>query len=432
MDLGIDHQVVWPLSFCLSALLTAGYLLLQNGKLKRQIDTLREGNFQLTTKLIQTEGELKEERRGAQDRAAFLSHAQGQLTDHFKALSAHALNENNQAFLDLAQASLEKYQEGAKGDLLRRQEAIDHLLKPLCQSLDRVDERINEIERARIGAYSGLCEQIKGLAGLHSELRSETANLVKALRQPHVRGRWGEMQLRRVVEMAGMAEHCDFSCQVSIQAEEGVRRPDMVVKLPNEQHIVIDAKTPIQAYLDAVESADEVQRSAKLAQHSKQVKTHISQLGAKSYWDQFQTTPEFVILFIPGETFFSAALEQDPSLIEYGAEQKVMIATPTTLIALLRAVAYGWRQEALTKNMLKIGELGKQLHERLSTLVEHFNEIGKNLERAGAAYNQTVSCMESRVLVTARRFHELGAARRKEIKEPKAVALTSLKVMREE
>lgn len=418
MEIAQETQTLILTSLMLLILGFLCWLIVRRIDLKQQrFRELQEENLRLTTKLAQTETILEEERKNNHEKMEMLSQIREQFSDTFRSLSLTALSENNASFLQLAKASFEKYQEGAFGDLKRRQEAIDNLVKPIRESLDKVDAKILDLEKTRVLAYGGLSEQIKNLASLHTELRSETANLVKALRQPHVRGRWGEMQLRRVAEMAGMIEHCDFTCQTSTTVDKVTRRPDMIVNLPNDQHIVVDAKTPLHAYLEALEISDEAQRKSKLVDHARQVKTHISQLGAKSYWEQFKPTPEFVILFIPGETFFSAALEQDPSLIEYAADQKVMITTPTTLIALLRAVAYGWRQETMTKNMMKIGELGQQLHDRLNTLVSHFVDMGKGLERAVESYNSAMSSMESRVLVTARKFRELGATSNGEISE---------------
>lgn len=375
------------------------------------------------------ETQTVETSKHAEEQKALLAQARHELAEAFQALSGEALKQNNEAFLNLAKTSFQTLQAEAKGELAQRQQAIDELVKPLSDSLHRYDEQIRQLEQSRQAAYGGLDQHLKSLAESQQRLQQETGNLVNALRAPAVRGRWGEITLKRVAELAGMVAHCDFYEQESVTVDEGRLRPDMVVQLPGGRQIIVDAKTVLAGYLEAHEATNEGERTNGLRRHAAQVRSRMDELSLKAYWSQFDQAPEFVVLFLPGEQFLGAALEQDPRLIEDGFAQGVVLATPTTLMALLRAVAYGWRQERLTEHAEEAGRLGKELYERMAVLAEHLNDVGQSLGKSVLAYNKAVGSLETRILPAARRFKELGVSSDKDIPSLGPVEVVSRKAL---
>jgi DNA recombination protein RmuC len=355
-------------------------------------------------------------------RVAVLEAGRATLGETMKALAADALATNNESFLQLAKAQLEQLQQRTTQDLEQRKQAVEHLVSPIKESLAKVDGKLQELEVARTRAYSELSTQVRNLADTQSQLRDETGNLVSALRdRPNVRGRWGEIQLRRVVEMAGMLEHCDFETQHHVATEDGRIRPDLVVKIPGGGRIVVDAKFTGQAFLESIDCRDEAERVAKLRDHARQLRDQLTKLAAKNYWAQFDRSPDFVILFIPGQNFLDAALEQDPALLEDGFTERVLIATPTTLVGLLRSVAFGWRQETIAESAQELSALGTELYGRLSVFTKHIVGVGRGLESAAKSFNEAVGSLETRVLPSARKFKEHGVAPTAEIAELKVV-----------
>jgi DNA recombination protein RmuC len=396
---------------------------------KAELARLQQAHTELVAGKARLESALESARKTNDEKLELVTRASERasedLRNAFKALASDALKSNNSSFLVIAEETLKRFQSQARGDLDNRQKAVADLVAPVRESLNKVDAQIQQMEIARGDAYGELRAQVQSLITTQKELQSQTGNLVQALRTPNVRGRWGEIQLRRVVEIAGMLSYCDFTEQESVTTETGRLRPDLVVKLPGGKNVVVDAKTPLQAFLDAFETTDEEARRACLANHARQVRDHMNTLAGKKYWEQFDPTPEFVVMFLPGETFFSAALEQDSSLIEHGVLNRVIPASPTTLIALLKAVNYGWNQDKLARNAKHISELGKELHDRLRLLAGHIMQVGTGLDRAVESYNKAVGSLESRVLVSARKFAELGASVADDIPELQPIETTA-------
>ncbi len=379
-------------------------------QMQREIQGVREA-------LARAEADLRNERQAAAEKLGLLERGEAKLREAFQALAADALRSNNQSFLDLARATLGEFQKGAKVDLETREKAVAELVSPVRESLKQVDAKLQAIEKEREGAYRALRQQVETMSSTQEKLKAETANLVQALRAPSVRGRWGEIHLRRVVELAGMQEHCDFEEQASVETENGRLRPDLVVHLPGGKHVIVDAKTPLKAYLEAQQETDEAAREAKLVEYARQVREQVTRLGSKAYWDQFESAPDFVVMYIPGEAFFSAALERDRELQEYAFSKRVLPTSPTNLVALLQSVCYGWQQEKVAESAEKIRDLGKELYERLRVMAEHLSRLGTHLDRAVEAFDDVGGSFEHRVLVAARRFKEMGAGSSKELPE---------------
>ena len=381
--------------------------LLAHLRAQKLIAELQRQNSTLTTT-------LEMQQSNASEKIEALEKTKAQLNDTFSALSNEALKSNNEQFLKLAQENLKQFNVQAQGDLAKKEQSIEHLIKPIKEALEKTEKQIREIENDRKEAFGSISKHLEGMAQTQQMLHGETRNLVKSLRRPEVRGQWGEMTLKRLVELAGMVEHCDFFEQEHTETDEGNIRPDMIVRMPGRREIVIDVKTPLDAYLNAIEADSDELREQHLQHHAKKVRERIRELASKSYWGQFKQSPDFVVLFIPGDHFLSAALEKDSALLEDALKQKVILATPTSLVALLRAVAFGWNQQSITDNAEKIRDLGEDLYKRLCTFTGHMNKVGKSLDNSLEHYNKAVGSFERQVLSGARKFTDMGISNHKE------------------
>lgn len=379
--------------------------------LSRREDELRSLQQQIAEhqkRNAELETTLEKERAAAEEKSGMIEEVKARMTDSFQAMAARALSDNNQSFLDLAGTTLSGYLESAKQELKTREKAVNEVVQPIADALEKYDREVRSMEREREKAYGELSQQVGSLAQTQTELQRETGKLVNALRMPHVRGRWGEITLRRVVEISGMQNRCDFFEQMSTQTGDGMTRPDMVIQLPGDRRIIVDSKVSITAYLDSLEVESREKSEDMLNRHARHVQTHVQKLAQKGYWAQFKPSPEFVVLFMPGENFFSAALSKMPGLIEEAADKGVILATPTTLISLLKAVAYGWKQQTAAENARAVSELGNELYNRFRSMIGHMNKLGKDLDRSVTTFNQTIGSMEKRVMPAARRLQEMG------------------------
>lgn len=418
LTLGLGVLIGWLLASWRTRRLESGIsgLTAQLTETRTQIDSSRseiEGlRKELATEQIlraRAETELANERQKIEEQQRFLNEAQGTLREAFDSLAGRALENSSQQFLRLAQERLALQQQEASGDLEKREQSIRALVDPLQNRLGELQTHLRELETNRNSAYVELRTQVQQLGATSRDLQKETVTLVSALRQPQVKGRWGELTLRRSVELAGMSLHCDFDEQVSADAEEGRVRPDLVVHLPGNANVVVDAKVPLHGFLKVAAAQSDGERQAGLAEHVRLVREHVSQLASKEYWKRFDPTPQFVVMFVPGESFFSAALEHDPTLLEDAMEKKVVLASPTNLIALLRAVAYGWRQEQIAQNAQEISDIGRELYDRILKFIEHLTDVRAGLEKANKSFNNAIGSLEGRVLPSVRRLKEKGS-----------------------
>lgn len=423
------------LTLLLTWLLTRSHIVF----LQERQRSLEAENTRLFGELTAEQGErvrletsLEMERQAAEEKLALIAASGENLRNAFRALSAETLKASLEQFLGLARSEFERLREGAKGELEKREQAVENLVKPLAENISRFDNQIRAIENDRIQAYARLTEQVGSLITSQKELKSETGKLADALRRPEIRGRWGEIQLRKVVELAGMLDYCEFNMQQSAVTENGVQRPDLVVKLPGGRSIVVDAKTPINAYLESIDAPTESEREERLSAFARNVKDQIRNLGRKDYWKQFKGSPDLVVLFLPGEVFYSAALRTDPSLIEEGMNNRVVLAAPTTLIVLLRVAYLGWREERLAENAEHISKLGRSLYESFCVLSEHFVKLRKSLNQSIEYFNDAVGSIERNVLVKARRFPELDAGTNRDISQIEPLDIQARRIEIEE
>jgi DNA recombination protein RmuC len=376
--------------------------------LGRKTSALREQNTKLE---ILHEAEKKSN----EDKIRTLTETREQLSNTFAMLSTEALNRNNESFLKLAQENLKQHQIKSEHELEKKEKSFENLIKPIKEALDKTEQQIHNIEKERKEAYGSLTQHLEQMAQTQKSLHSETRNLVQALRRPEVRGQWGEMTLKRLAELAGMVEHCDFYEQESITTEDGALRPDMIVRMPDGREIVVDAKTPLDAYLSAIEAGDEETKAKELARHARNVRNRVRELASKAYWKQFKNSPDFVVLFIPGEQFLYTALDLDRDLLEEALRQKVILSTPTSFVALLRAVAYGWRQETLAENAEHIRHIGEDLYHRLVVFSDYLQKVGKSLDSSVSHFNKAVGSFDARILPSARKFTDMGISAKKEL-----------------
>jgi DNA recombination protein RmuC len=404
-------------------------------EVRRQSDTLRSEVAQARTRIEQesnlraaAEASLSKTEENLKQQRALLDEAQAKLSDAFRSLAGEALNESTNQFLKLAESRLETMQVDATSQLNSKKVEIDGIVNPLNEALKELKAELNRVESSRQEAYGQLTSQVHALNDMNRQLRDETGSLVNSLRQPQIKGKWGELTLRRAIELAGLSPHCDFNEQHRVETEDGILRPDLVIHVAGGKHIVVDSKVPLHAFLNVVSAQNENDRLAAMKSHVDLVRKHIRDLSSKTYWSQFEQTPELVVLFMPAEAFFSAALEQDRDLMEDAMKQRVILASPTTLIALLKSVAYGWRQEDVSRNAEKISDLGRKLYDRVLTFLNHMEGIRRNLEATNKAYNSAVGALESRILPSVRSFRELGVQTTEEIalNQPTEISLREL------